>query len=843
MNVSKVTMIVLAVFLAVLIFAGSSAAASAYDREINLTTAGNYVPVFVYEKVVINQTGGTNATVLNKLGDGANPSVINTIHADADGVFTLLNASIAGETGAYRIGNTNRYVMIYYPDLILKAYYLGSNGRQANEFGKNNINGKNIYRDSGIVWYIESPHVGSAVAGGGFPDPVNVTITITTPSGGKTTMFGDTALDEIQITGVLPTTQGYPKSFRWGRIGDNAEFGKYTAQAEFQSPACFHNYAEKSNTIGFTVTNNPTLTLTTKFDKVVKTNSFTVTIKSDPGAKTFLYIEQRDLKDGCTYPEILPGQGSWITIGTQNSFVIPTFEDGTKPLVGSPGSYARVSIAGNSWGTRTVEYTTNASTADTTYTVKVYNLEKTGSAFDRLTSVKDSVKVTVEKGEVTISAAGGNSYYLGEEIRLSGNNTAGTYTYLFLTGPNLADENGIIVKKLGTQTPAYKAGLSEAVAVTTNHTWEYTWDTAGCGLDTGVYTLYATGALTNGKSSSYQKITGDTNEKQGAFIDGDYVARKLSDTEYGTLSLSLKRPALSAVPSASVVAKGDKLIIRGTADGNPSAGLKIYVFGPNRFLNESVSVKDDGTYEKKLDIPQDWASNQYFVVLQHPMYNNRFDAAFDGVDTFSIPNSGAAGTQSSFRVLGADKLQGSQAADALCKLIDSPNIDDIYTKLTFTVAEPWIRISNPGTQTAGSVFTLSGTTNLAAGDRVLVEVVSTAFTATDKTSTSSASGFSRSVTVTSGSADNVWSAEVDTANLAVDQYTIRVSGIEVDAGTSTEFGIAGKTVQTATPAQTAPAAATATAVPSATPTARQSPGFGLIAALGLAGAAVLLRKH
>ncbi len=49
----------------------------------------------------------------------------------------------------------------------------------------------------------------------------------------------------------------------------------------------------------------------------------------------------------------------------------------------------------------------------------------------------DQVDVKVEKGAVTIVAAGDQSYYLGEEVKFSGTNTESATTYLFIIGPNL----------------------------------------------------------------------------------------------------------------------------------------------------------------------------------------------------------------------------------------------------------------------------------------------------------------------------------------------------------------------------------------------------------------------
>ena len=63
------------------------------------------------------------------------------------------------------------------------------------------------------------------------------------------------------------------------------------------------------------------------------------------------------------------------------------------------------------------------------------------SDYRQLRFKSDEVDVKVEKGAVTIVAAGDQSYYLGEEIKFSGTNTESYKTYLFIIGPNL-NENG-----------------------------------------------------------------------------------------------------------------------------------------------------------------------------------------------------------------------------------------------------------------------------------------------------------------------------------------------------------------------------------------------------------------
>jgi PGF-CTERM protein len=225
------------------------------------------------------------------------------------------------------------------------------------------------------------------------------------------------------------------------------------------------------------------------------------------------------------------------------------------------------------------------------------------------------------------------------------------------------------------------------------------------------------------------------------------------------------------------------------------------------------------------------------------MYNNKIDVHVDNAQNpteLFIYNAGSEESkQSSFTVAGSGKLQGSNAADALTKMIDSPNIDDIYTKLTFTVAEPWIRIINPGDQAIVTKFTISGTTNLAVDDQILVEVTSSSFSAVDKTSTGSTSGVSQTTKVVAGEyGDNTWSVEIDTTNWNLDEYTVKVSGIEVDISTSTTFNVVEKLPDTPTPTATGTTpTTTATATATATPA---TPGFGAFVALAGLGAVALL---
>ena len=784
---------------------------------------------FVYEQIYLD----TGDTTLYFLSNDNTPAVLNTLTANG-GVFNLLEASINGNYGVWYTTTTKtaNTVTIWYPEIVLKAELTtGLNGATSGD----SIDGKTINKNTEVSFIVEAPKVGQV---SGLAD---VKIVFTTPAGGKTTQFGGEDFSGISLSQVKTIAKNTGVE-----AGDDAAAGTWTAQAEFTSPSGFSDNAKKTNTVSFTL-QSTTLVLTAAKDSVVRSNPFTVSIQGDSKKVYFIYLDGASASD--VNPTLQPSQSGMLdvnvmTVATNNGQSVVT--DAYDVNIKDTWAYFETDASGK----RMVQYNTAANTEDKTYTVKVYatNMDKTTALTARTADVKgldyDSVKVKVEKGAVTITASGDGSYYIGDEIKLTGTNTDSDNIFLFLTGQNLI-ENGIVLKDLPTKTAA-KFGMNQKVAVKTDDTWEFKWDTSKIALDTGAYTIYATSKITNGKSSTAENVT----------IDGGlsyYTAFKLSDSEYATVSINLKQPFLSAVPSGTIVAKGDKIYIRGTAEGDPS-NLRLYIFGPNFFDPYTITVEDDGSYEKKIDIPSTMSSNQYFVVVQHPMYNNEFDAYLDSEldpEPFSMTttyqwafktNSGnTGGDMQSFIVWGsANKLQGSQAADALTKMIDSANIDDIYTKLTFTVAEPWIKITNPGDQATGSKFTISGTTNLAVDDQILVEVMSSSFSAVDKTSTSTTSGVSQTTKVIAGEGtDNTWSVEVDTTNWKLDEYTIKVQGIEVDVTTTTNFNLVEKVVTT-TPTTAVPTGATPTATTAKPTETPKTPGFGAFIALAGLGAVALL---
>jgi hypothetical protein len=269
----------------------------------------------------------------------------------------------------------------------------------------------------------------------------------------------------------------------------------------------------------------------------------------------------------------------------------------------------------------------------------------------------------------------------------------------------------------------------------------------------------------------------------------------LSYAEYATASIQLKSAYLTAASSGATVAKGDDLKITGNAQGDPES-VRVWIFGKNYYgkdakLYDTATVESDGSFEYKLKggDTEDLSAGQYFAVIQHPMSKGF------GIDTTLVDPSDPSkdgsriyvGWRVQMRLI--TNLQASDAATALIQALDSPNIDDTYVKLTFNVEEPYIIIDPIGDKAAGSKFTITGTTNAAVGDKLIVDVTSAAFGPSKKTEAAGFGSVAGNAVVEKGDGANKWSFEVDAADLKPDQYIVKVECIETDTTNTANFNM------------------------------------------------------
>ena len=626
------------------------------------------------------------------------------------------------------------------------------------------------------------------------------TIKVRTPDGGVyTSLVGsngtEQALTDLTVdkqvwywVGKETDHSQYPSNDGWDtgavdRYGNRVyKTGTYTAWMETNVNSITDNYVapDGSDYAGKTISSVKSITIgtdqvrvETSKDTIVRGNSFTVIITGVPNIEYYIWVMGSSSMTGLSEnqpPMILTAQEMVSQDNPDGPYTIGqyAYEGGSGEIVKNDvpddpdyhGTkyYAMATLSSS--GTRTIEFQTSKDTKDKRYTIRVER--KSGNQYK-----SDEIEIVIKKGDVSIVAYGDQNYYLGEEIKLSGTNTETEITYLFITGPNLPI-NGGQLKYPRTPTIENQEVTFDMVDVQDDNTWELKWQTANLEIDAGAYTVYALSAPWNKQS--------------------------LHNALYDSISLVIKKPRVQSIISQNVVARGNKFFIYGVAEGDPSNGVAIWIIGKNYVTYAITSVNDDKSFEYEVrdSITLDMYSGQYFVVVQHPMYNVRFDVYPDSAfNPQYVLSEHPARDSELFKIAGPGALQGSDAAVALMNAIDNAMIDDTYNTLKFLVEEPKVSINPLGEQIAGSQFEITGTTNLDYdGNEFLVEVTSSSFIPTTKDQNNAFRGITGTVPIIEGEDGiNKWSFDVNSATFRPDEYTVHVSSASGDVADTAVFTV------------------------------------------------------
>jgi len=531
------------------------------------------------EKLTFSGTDFTGITSLvHYTGEKGKSSTDKIISVSGGTIDELVKGIPTGSYYARNATNANNesaYVNVQNPEATLDIM-LGSSP-------KDSVNGKSVTRGTELIFKFYS----------NVDTGAKVNIELTLPGGGVTTNYTGQPLtynangqtrDTVKV--ILP--------------GD-AEAGTYTAVAKWDKATTdFYGKGYDSKAVTFEVLTKA-LAITATKDSVVRGNSFTVTITGESNKEYYLYVKDAG---NVKYPGMINQLGVNFTTNVNPGANVP--------------SNAQANVTTNAGGTRSVQFNTDTSTEARSFTIRV---EDPSAPL----STNDEVKVKVEEGSVTITTSGTGTYYIGEEITLSGTCTDNkTAVHLFMTGPNL-DDRGV-----NLETLVY-GNIPKNVEA--DDTWSYKWNTAqllkGRSLDAGGYTIYAVSKPV---------------DKNG-----------LSRAKYATASVNLRSGFITATTSGATVARGDELKITGTAQGNPN-NVQVWIFGKNFYgqfgtnnlTAASASVESDGSFEHKLKSSEttQLAAGQYFVVVQHPMgddFGVKFDSvngtiSGDGINTVTLTN-------------------------------------------------------------------------------------------------------------------------------------------------------------------------------------------------------------
>jgi len=424
---------------------------------------------------------------------------------------------------------------------------------------------------------------------------------------------------------------------------------------------------------------------------------------------------------------------------------------------------------------------------------------------DEITLIVGDAEVTIEILEPTLTATvGASSYFIGDVIKVT-LTTDGELdsNYKFnITGTNLDElalTNNDEVKKDQKEKGVWNIDTAK---ITKNGNKK---------LDVGTYTI---------------KIYSNA---------GDLLA---------TVPVVLKQPFISIVEAPEVITQGKKAEFIINAEATEK--IQYYIFGTNYFLagNTTDNVKDtENQFIVKLNESVTSAKNmstgQYFAVFQHMMYDKMFNIYANG--TQIVLNETGKTNVTLFNV---NDRQTANAAQALCDALDSQNIDDMYVKASFFVVgkDESFTISEIPTEVAqGETFTISGVSTSAAGDYVTVEMISTAFAAVPKETVGSAAFIAVSTKVAD---DGTWEITMDTSDLNVDEYSLKVAVTPANGGETETWKNVNINVVEAGDEPVTPPTDEPGDEPSDEPVAPETPGFGALAALaGLGAVAVLLLRR
>ena len=452
-------------------------------------------------------------------------------------------------------------------------------------------------------------------------------------------------------------------------------------------------------------------------------------------------------------------------------------------------------------GEATFQFTV-AGTANDDATIKLYT--------------KADLENEIETIEITVSAAvitatlGADSYFVGDVIKISGTSTAGIdKTYDFnITGTNFKET------KISNDASFKKEGKTWEVELATDGVTS----AEGKGLDVGTYTISI--------------------EKDGVTVK--------------TLAVALKQPFISILEAPEVVVQGTDAEFIVNAEAT-KAQVKAYVFGTNYFLEvdhikkteKDVDNKFTLTINKTQTSAKNMSAGQYFMVIQHPMYDGAYNIMVDGTIFYlntagNAVVSGNPGT--STELFNVNDRQTANAAQALCDALDTQNIDDMYVKYSFFVVgedESFTMSEIPTEVVKGDKIVISGVSTANEGATVTVEMISTAFAAVPKETVGSAAFIVATAKIAD---DGTWEVTLDTSDLNVDEYSLSVAVSNSDKPwKNTKINVVEGAETPDTP--DTPDVPDTPDTPD-TPTEPTTPGFGALAALaGLGAVAVLLLRR
>jgi hypothetical protein len=433
------------------------------------------------------------------------PSSVMTV-SNSD-VFYVSPDVFTGKTGAWYInpGTPDAKVAFYVQkaSLSLSLFH--------NETGKD-ISNKIAIENNNIAFRLNS-NLDALFSRNSSGSTAGVDCYVETPDGAILTELireGNSGDETTQLTGIQPkkTLFYLPYGNRetvWTINPDYYKEGTYKFYAICNVNSMKDNLGTRTGVTKSEIVTlfikKETLTITADKETLVRNNDFTVTMEGNPKTDYIVWISGTNSysnKSNCP-PKFLPNQDNVIFLKQSelNAMYYETYksvaQDVTYAANGVDNEWAVKAQTGND-GKITIGLTTDEDTMVAVYKIRAEKVATWPNQLDE--NLYDKVYVRIDDGKITLAASGDGSYFLGDEVTLSGTNTDTNEIYLFITGPNLPENGGVLTNpQQAINTISTENYTKETVK--TDDTWEYKWDTSGLSLETGSYTIYAVSQMRN----------------------------------------------------------------------------------------------------------------------------------------------------------------------------------------------------------------------------------------------------------------------------------------------------------------------------------------------------------
>lgn len=296
----------------------------------------------------------------------------------------------------------------------------------------------------------------------------------------------------------------------------------------------------------------------------------------------------------------------------------------------------------------------------------------------------------------------GGRFAVGDEIKVSGALTPslgsdGSPVYLYITGVNLPasgvnfDGEPVVDGVASSFTSTiFSAGIN---------VWTVDWDTNG--FEPGTYTIHA--SLDPVGYQDDNTMAGVVTKSQEITLSDKSIHVKFAEENSGRFT---QGDVIYSYWSARGSPEGIRWYIVGTnfLESGISSGFPLYTVDQEKGVNAPQGVYGF-TYDRYFS--QGMAPGNYYLIYQHPGYDNVFDVYPDSEGSFtSLQTTFGESADVSARPM-------ENVAEVIRTLIKNSLSDDLYVISDITIESPRITIDQVENLAIGDSLKIRGTTNYA----------------------------------------------------------------------------------------------------------------------------------